>query len=543
MTLFDALGILHVNGVKVRRLAPCLAAVAVVFGYSIASDAESFGCDVAPTVSVSSIPLDSEGKISTASSISSFSPTLTTSLSPADTPILTDSSSPHKTASLSPNVILIIVDALRSDHVSAYGYDRETTPNLDGLVADQGVRFQDATTTAPWTCPAVAATMTGRNPSSLGVSWDTTANSIPEEENTLAEYLHHAGYYTVGFANNYCTQGRLGFDQGFDEYDDYLAYEHTTSNKARAGLVNSRVIEWLENTWTTDLSGTQPLFLFVYYFDPHTWYDPLPPYDTLYDPTYTGTLTAEVYQNGQDVVSGKIVPTTRDIEHLIALYDGEIAYWDYHLGRMLSYLEEIQLLNNALIVVTSDHGEMFGEHDQWVHGSSLYEEVLRVPLLIRYTGMISPGLVVTTSVQNMDIVPSILDWVGIELPDDLHAVSLRALVEGGTTHSGRDVFSEVDASPSADSPFWIAPPVALRSIRRDQWKLIHHLDCSDADELYRLRASSLYEADNLVSIEPDRARELRQDLLTWFGIHNVFLPCISARNWSGDTSSDVVRQR
>jgi len=375
--------------------------------------------------------------------------------------------------------------------------------------------------------------MTGRNPSSLGVSWDTTANSIPREENTLAEYLHDAGYYTVGFANNYCTRGQLGFDQGFDVYDDHLAYEHTTSNKARAELVNERVTDWLENTWTTEMSGTQPLFLFIYYFDPHTWHDPLDPYDILYDPTYTGTLTPEVFQDGKDVVFGEIVPTARDVEHLIALYDGEIAYWDYHFGQMLIQLENAHVLDNALIIVTSDHGEMFGEHGQWVHGGSLYEEVLRVPLLIRYTGTISPGLVVTTSVQNMDVMPSVLDWVGSDIPDNLQAVSLRPLIEGGTVQLERDVFSEVDASPGPNNPFWVAPPVALRSIRRDQWKLIHHVGRPNDDELYQLQASSPYESNNLLLVEPDRAGELRQDLFTWFGIHQAHLPCIVAQNQSG----------
>lgn len=493
----------------VERLSPYLIALAMVWGYLTACEATEPACwSVTPTESDAPSPAIAEEKAATAS------------------PTTIASSAPTETVPPPPNVILIFVDALRSDHVSAYGYERDTTPNLDAFIADQGVCFQNVTTTAPWTCPAVAATLTGRNPSNLGVSWDTTADSIPQEENTLAEYLRDAGYYTVGFANNYCTQGRLGFDQGFDVYDDYLAYEHTTSNKARAELVNERVGDWLENTWATEISGTQPLFLFIYYFDPHTWYDPLPPYDTLYDSTYTGTLTSEVFQNGRDVVSGEIAPTARDIEHLIALYDGEITYWDDHLGQALTQLENTHVLGNALIIVMSDHGEMFGEHNQWVHGGSLYEEVLRVPLLMRYTGVISPGLVVTTPVQNMDVMPSILDWVGGDIPDNLQAVSLRPLVEGETSQLGRDVFSEVDASPGPDSPFWIAPPVAMRSIRRDQWKLIHRVGNSDTDELYQLNPNSIYEADNLILSEPALAQELHQAVLDWFDIsmHQVYLP-------------------
>jgi hypothetical protein len=226
-----------------------------------------------------------------------------------------------KTTPVSPNVILIIVDTLRSDHVSSYGYHRDTTPNLDALVTDMGVRFEDATSMSPWTCPSNAATMTGRSPTSLGASWETIPNTVPQDANTLAEYLHDAGYYTAGFANTYCVKGKLGFDQGFDMYDDSLS-DHTSAYKARAHMVNDQVTSWLTNTWTSGLSGTQPLFLFIYYFDPHSWYDPLPPYDELYiDPTYDGPfLDPSVYKDGQVVVSGEIVPTEQDVEHLIGMF-------------------------------------------------------------------------------------------------------------------------------------------------------------------------------------------------------------------------------
>jgi arylsulfatase A-like enzyme len=493
----------------IKRLGPYLIAAVIVGGCFVAYRlTESFRWITTRTAEAQSPPAVVEER------------------QPAASLTATVSSSPTGTVSSPPNIVLIIVDALRSDHVSAYGYHRGTTPNLDALISDQGVRFQNATTTSPWTCPANAAIMTGRTPSSLGVSWETMANSIPEEAVTLAEYLHDAGYYTAGFANTFCVKGRLGFDQGFDLYDDSLS-DHKSSNKARANVVNNLVINWLETTWAPELSGTQPLFLFIYYFDPHTWYDPLPPYDTLYDATYTGTLTAEVYRDGQDVVSGQIVPTTRDIEHLIALYDGETTYWDAHLGQMLAHLEGMHLLDNALIVVTADHGEMFGEHDQWAHGSSIYEEVLRVPLLMRYTGIISPGLVVETPVQSMDLMPTIIDWVGLPIPTDLHATSLRSLTQGGTSSIARAVFSEVDALNLPDHPlYWTASRVDLRAIRRAEWKLIHYVGDWDADELYLLQVSSPYETDNLVLSEPDLTCELRQDLLYWFDIHSIYLPCI-----------------
>ncbi|MCP4535524.1 MAG: sulfatase [Chloroflexi bacterium] len=461
---------------------------------------------VVPVVETPGVPIVVETSVSTKEP----STTVATEASPALT----------ETTPVSPNVILIIVDTLRSDHVSSYGYHRDTTPNLDAFITNQGIRFEDATSSSPWTCPSNAATMTGRSPSSLGVFWETIQDSIPQDANTLTEYLHDAGYYTAGFANTYCVKGKLGFDQGFDMYDDELS-SHTSEDKARAPLVNAKVTDWLTDTWMSGLSGTQPLFLFIYYFDPHSWYDPLSPYDELYtDPAYDGPfLDPSVYKDGQVAVSGEIVPTEQDVDHLINLYDGEIRYWDVQLRNMLLYLENNHLMDNALLVVTSDHGEMFGEHDKWAHGSSIYEEVVRVPLMMRYTGVISPGLVVTTPVQSMDLMPTILDLVGEPVPTDLQAISLRSLIQGGTTQITRDIFNEIDALTNPDHPlYWTAPRVDLYSIQRADWKLIHHVGDEQSNELYLLQESSLYEVDNLLSSEPDRAQELRQDLLDQFGL-------------------------
>jgi arylsulfatase A-like enzyme len=418
-----------------------------------------------------------------------------------------------------PNVVLIVADSLRADHVTSYGYHRQTTPNLDTLIARQGVRFQNATTPSPWTCPANASILTGRTPSSLGATWETIKETVPAKANTLAEYLQQAGYYTAGFVNTYCLKGKLGFAQGFNHYDDSLS-DRPGSNKARASEVNALVINWLQNTWQSQSSDTQPLFLFLYYFDPHVWYTPLPPYDTLYDTTYTGTLTGDVYQDGKDVISGKIVPSARDLEHLLALYDGEMTYWDVYLGEMVSYLQDAGVLNNALIIVTADHGEMFGEHGKWTHGNALYKEVIQIPLLMRYTGVISPGLVLETPAQNMDLTPTILDWAGLPMPEGLQGISLRPFVLKQTPPPARNTFSELDGITGSRNQFyWLAPRVDLRSIQRDGWKLIHHVGDEGSDELYLLQPFSPYETNNLLPTESGRAQELRQDLVNWFGLH------------------------
>lgn len=432
---------------------------------------------------------------------------------------------PSAAADTPPNVILIIVDAVRAGHVSAYGYERPTTPNLDALIAAEGALFEDAATSSPWTCPSNAAIMTGRSPSRVGATWETINNTVPAQEQTLAEYLHDAGYYTAGFISSvYCMKGAIGFGQGFDHYDDSFS-DRPTSDKARAEEVNDLVIDWLDNTWTPTLSGTQPLFLLAYYFDPHSWYDPLPPYDTLYDMDYTGSITPAVFGDGETAMTGELQLTERDVEHVVALYDGEITYWDFHLEALLSHLDTVGLLQNSLIVVTTDHGEMLGEHEQWAHAGSLYEEVIRIPLLMRYSGVITPGLRIDTPVQSMDLMPTILDYAGISLPTNLQAVSLRPLLTSPTATITRPIFSEVDAITDPNhNLYWTAPRDDLRSIRQQDWKLIHHIGRLDRDELYRLEPASLYEQENLIQEEPEQASQLRSQLFQWFALYRNLLP-------------------
>ena len=423
-----------------------------------------------------------------------------------------------------PNVVLIIVDTLRADHLSAYGYPRDTTPNLDAWIASQGVRFQNTSSTASWTFPANAAMMTGMRPSSLGATWETISSAFPGPARPLAERMHDASYYTAGFVTAGFVRRSLGFARGYDIYDDTLATRPLS--ETLAGPLNSLAISWLQSTWVPKLSGTKPLFLQVYYFDPHSWFNPPPPYDLRYDSTYTGTLTPERFQNGEDVLSGKLTPSPRDIEHLLALYDGEIAYTDAQIGQLLNYLQSIHVLDNALVIFTADHGEQFGEHGIWMHGNSVYEEATRVPLMMRYTGVISAGLVVDTPVQNMDLMPTVLDYTGLSVPAGLDAISLRPQIAGRAAAADRDILSEVDGvtDPNAFA-YWIAGRVDQRSLRHGSWKLIHQVG-QDADELYQLRAASPYEVNNQAETRPDLDLELRRDLIKAFGLYRALLPVV-----------------
>ncbi len=425
-----------------------------------------------------------------------------------------------------PHVIFITVDATRADHISAYGYGRATTPNLDAILADQGVLFTQATTPSSWTFPSNTGTLTGRMPSAIGVNWTDDDARIPDGETMLAEYLQDAGYYTAGFISAHYTRGQFGFNQGFNVYEELVGNGATTTD---AEEINTLAMDWFQTEWIPVISGTQPLFLYLYYYDPHTWYNPPPPYDILYDPTYTGTLTAEVYRDGQDVVSGIITPTARDIAHLQALYDGEITYWDAEFSTMMAYLDSIGLLDNSIIVLTSDHGQMFGEHGKWIHHNSVYEEVLRVPLLIRYTGVISPGTIITTPVSTIDVTPTLLDWLGIPLPENMQGISLATIIQGEVRSGIRPIYSETDGTTDVNAPdYWIAPRHDLRAVRYDNWKYIHQVVFQGEDELYEMQTGSQYEVNNVIDDEPDTAVTLQQMLIDYFDLptNYLFLPAI-----------------
>ena len=352
-----------------------------------------------------------------ATATSGMEPTRTTLPSPTST------FTPIPPPASQPNVILIIVDSLRADHLSSYGYDRPTTPNLDQLVVQNGARFSMAISPASWTCPANASLHTGINPVQLGASWFDLEQTIPRRVNTLAEYLHNAGYYSAAFINNSCMGHTRGFDQGFDYFDDVVLSRPNMNNsdKVRAGEVDNRLIGWLQAN-QAKFQG-KPLFLWAYYMEPHPWYNPPAPYDRLYDPDYSGSLTPETFGVGKAAMSGELVMNERDVQHLIALYDGEISLWDAYFGQLMTALKKLNLLDNTLLVITADHGESFGEHGKWVHGTALYQEQIHVPLVMSYPGQIPPGIVIEAPVQSMDLMPTILDWAGVDVPEGLDALS------------------------------------------------------------------------------------------------------------------------
>ena len=330
------------------------------------------------------------------------------------------------TAALDParqkrNVVLISLDSLRADHVGAYGYRRDTSPNFDRF-AREGVLFRHAISTSSWTLPTHLTMFTGRSQVSHGVVVDTRvlSKAIP----TLGEIFHEAGYATAGFVSGPYVGGHYGYARGMDTYID-LSAQWGKGAEARAAVlspeINEKALAWL------DQEHKDPFFLFLHYFDIHYDFVPPPPYDTMFDPDYTGTMDGRMFIERDDV-NAKM--PARDLEHIKALYDGEIRFTDEHVGRVLERIRSLGLLDSTVVMIVSDHGDEFFEHGNKGHHRTVYDEVLRIPFALRLPGGKHAGKSVDSQVTLLDVFPTLLDAAGFTPPADAEGESLVAWLRG-----------------------------------------------------------------------------------------------------------------
>jgi len=308
------------------------------------------------------------------------------------------------------SVVLISLDTTRRDHLSVYGYDRKTSPNLDAMSAD-GIVMQNFLTTSSWTLPTHASLFTGLFPSSHGAHYSNVgntalgdadgapqgfdafrANRLPDAANTLAETLKANGFQTHAVGAGPWFKPVFGLDQGFDHYD--AAFD------SLAGRDGAEVSELAINA--IERSTDNPFFLFLNYFDPHD------PYDG------HGTSWEQFLKPGPDFARSKV----------LAEYDSEILYMDEQLGRVFDALRKQGLYDRSWIVVTNDHGEHFGEHELEGHGFSLYEPVVRGVLIIKPPADVSLELDPSTRAQSVDIMPTLLQGLGINLPSTMEGEPL-----------------------------------------------------------------------------------------------------------------------
>jgi arylsulfatase A-like enzyme len=413
-----------------------------------------------------------------------------------------------------PNVLLITVDTLRPDHLGCLGYPRNTSPHLDAL-ARRGVVFRYAITAAGRTVQSFPSILTGVYPQVHGLRNEGQSYEVIEGRPTLTRSLRDAGYDTFAV-----TKGlNVGLHRDFELYDPdiYLdpegkkVYLPTRDDHEATG----KALHWLRRRGKTD----RPFFLWMRYDAPHWPYEAPAPFTEMFDPDYRG---AHTFNSGQDpdprrgdIIFGLTRLPPREVEHAAAHYDGEVAYTDKAVGDLLAGLEAMGQTDRTLVVVTSDHGEGLGEHDYFFeHGAYLYDPVVRVPLIIVAPGRLPDGRVVETQGRTIDIMPTVLDLVGLPVPPGVQGVSLVPWARGKESAPGPLAYSESGRNYFKENPRQYIAGTAgkWRMLRSDRFKLI--LIPKDPEplwEFYDLRADP-GETTNVLDRFPAEAAALKASL-------------------------------
>jgi arylsulfatase A-like enzyme len=391
-----------------------------------------------------------------------------------------------------PDIVLVTIDTLRVDHVSAYGYARETTPFLDSLAAG-GVRFSNAYSTASWTAPAVTSLLTGLHPVSHGITLGHRSRGaifqqpkLSEELVMWPERLKALGYRTIGVTTNPHLTAELGFDRGFDVYRNLDAADAV----ALADVAREVV----------DLSGEQPTFLWLHLLDPHAPYTPHTPGADQWDPRATELIrsmpptgNARDYHHELGVERGD-----PRLGAIVATYDSEIRYADETLRQLFADLE---IGGDALVIATSDHGEAFLDHGGFGHGHTLHQELIRVPLIVRLPDGRRAGEVEDAPVSLADLMPTVHALLGQEVPQGLLGRSLGLKLEGTEEGDDRAIFASLQPADDAH----------IDAVVHRGWKLMDSEQHVPFRKLYNLAVDPT-EQDNLIEKEPERLDALRAEL-------------------------------
>ena len=418
-----------------------------------------------------------------------------------------------------PNVLLLVLDTVRAWNVGWYGYGRNTTPLLDRRF-EQGVIFDRALATAPWTLPSHASMFTGRFPADLSAGW---ASRLDGTYPTVAEVLAQAGFATGGFVANYrYTGASTGLARGFSRYEDYPADAPEAFRMlalTRRALRSPRLQQWLvqrrifESKYAEDVNREfldwvdrrtdRPFFGFINYIDAHSPYLPPTPYDTAFNRGVDQERLSEQYVAGVTRVFGPgPIPSNLLTEYLDG-YDGSLRYQDAQIDSLLNALERRGRLKNTIVVLTSDHGEHFGEHGLIQHGNSLFLPLLHVPLVVWAPGLVPGGLRIGAPTSLRNLAATLLDLARVGAPS-IPGQSLARLWGPDSLDVPPDtLLSEADWHPSL-SKFPPSPLLegSLRSLLVDS---LHYIRRSDGvEELYHLGRDFL-EARNLAGAPQYRA--------------------------------------
>ena len=371
---------------------------------------------------------------------------------------------PGVTVPLKPlNVVVVTIDTLRADHLRCYGYPNIETPRTDEL-AQRGVLFENAVAQAPLTPPSHASIFTGQYPTVHGVR-NTGGFVLPSSARPLARILHEQGWDTAAFVSSAVLKKVMGFNNGFELYDDEMPRQGKSRDVSEeperlGGDTVDRALQWLGSR------SSKPFFLWVHLYDPHMPYHP------------PGGFTQKY----------KDKP-----------YDGEIAYADQQIGRLLDVVRKKSPPESTIIALLSDHGESLAEHGEFTHGVFLYDSTLRIAFLMTGPG-IPPGLRVKQQVRSIDFLPTVLAMLGGNVPDNVQGINLMP------TFSGKSVPTEISYEET------LYPKIAmgwaeLRGIRTNRWKYIR----APKPELYDLVADP-GEIENVIAAHPAEVQKFEAQL-------------------------------
>ena len=374
-----------------------------------------------------------------------------------------------------PNIILILIDALRKDHLGCYGYQKNTSPNID-LFAEEAFKFEDTISTCSWTSPSIASLFTSLYVSSHGLLTHSqkTTDILDLNLVTLAEVLKENGYTASAFVANRWIREEFNYHQGFDLFKQVGIDVYRPS----AASLRERFFSWLAD------KPQKPFFAYLHFMDVHGPYLPPYPYNTLFTSEKGRELTPE------EIVKLRYlrIGDQKDLNFYISQYDGGIRYCDYHIGKILDHLKKEKLYDESVIIITSDHGEAFFEHGACDHGFTLYNEEIRVPLLMRLPSSMPYIINEYCKPQLSDIGVTLLNLIGTKFPYQVDGQNLVSLSKKKTRQpTKKRIYSEEYMKGF--------PKVAV--IENDR-KYIYHIPQKRIVEVYNL-ANDDKEYNNLVS--------------------------------------------
>ncbi|NWG76199.1 MAG: sulfatase-like hydrolase/transferase [Rubrivivax sp.] len=406
---------------------------------------------------------------------------------------------------------MISIDTLRADYLGCYGFSWNTSPHIDGL-AKGSVLFKNAIAQSPWTLPSHMSIFTSLYPA-VHLARTKENCVLPEGKVTLVQRLKQEGYYTAAFVDDGWLSHKYGYSRGFDLYDD---------QGGRIARINRKAIEFLDNHFQ------EQFFLFIHVYDMHGAYEPPIPYREKF---YKGNKN-DVNNHSMDFVKAigyhkyqKFNGVT-DINYVKALYAGALRYVDDQLGILFTKLKELNIYDDTLIIFLSDHGESLFDHHIYIgHGVFLYDDEMRIPLIIKWPRSKHPNRVVHRQVESIDVMPTILDLLELSESKEVQGKSLARYITDKEVNKDYQNFGYGESSNTGGTSF----------VRNNRWKFISHMKINldrlieglepsgpinlhkyiiDGEQLYDLKRDPL-EQDNIIRREPGIARELRTELMRW----------------------------